>query len=229
MRTPATAHSAVPQRSRPAAPDRGNVNILIDPLPSSLVIDGRAYPIDSNFRASILFEQLIMDGSLTDEEKAYQILDLYFTDGIPSNTEAAFGEIEWFYRCGFVDGPGRESKDDEDDESAEPTPPPNQKRIYDFDIDAPRIFAAFWSQYRIDLNEIKYLHWWKFSAMFQALHEDEEIMQIMSYRSMDLSKIKDKDSRNRYAALQRKYALPIGKTVEEKISMAGNAFAGGWR
>ena len=39
-------------------------------------------------------------------------------------------------------------------------------------------------------QDIKYLHWWKFKAMFKSLKEDTEIVKIMRYRSMDLSKIK---------------------------------------
>lgn len=32
--------------------------------------------------------------------------------------------------------------------------------------------------------------------MFKALKEDNEIVKIMGYRSMDLSKIKDKEEKN---------------------------------
>ena len=45
-------------------------------------------------------------------------------------------------------------------------------------------------QYKIDLNSIKYLHWWKFKALFNNLNENIQFSKIMSYRAMDLSKIK---------------------------------------
>ncbi|WP_242840658.1 Gp15 family bacteriophage protein [Clostridium hydrogeniformans] len=44
-------------------------------------------------------------------------------------------------------------------------------------------------QYGADLQNVEYLHWWK----FKALKEDNEIFKIMGYRYMDLGKIKDKE------------------------------------
>ena len=38
----------------------------------------------------------------------------------------------------------------------------------------------------------------------------------MGYRAMDLSKIKDKDMRKQYKALQEEYKLPDMRTEEEK-------------
>lgn len=199
-------------------------NLLIDELPTTVEVGSKTYDIESNFRTSILCEMLLQDREISDEQKAITMLDLYFGQSIPNDIEGAFDAIIWFYRGG--DEPEQEQQEAE---SEQPTPPIRAQRVYDYDIDAPLIYAAFQSQYGIDLNAIEYLHWWKFLALFQSLHEDELIAKIIGYRSADLSKIKDKDTRNRYAALKRRYALPNPMTNEEKIAMAGSVFAGGRR
>lgn len=57
-----------------------------------------------------------------------------------------------------------------------------------------------------------------------GLKEDCKFVKIMSYRSVDLSKIKDKEERKRYKDLQKIYALPDMRTKEQKESDFGKAF-----
>ena len=68
------------------------------------------------------------------------------------------------------------------------------------------------------------LHWWKFKALFQGLKEDNKIVQIMGYRGMDLSKIKDKEERKHYKRLKKLYALPDMRTEEQKEADFAGAF-----
>ena len=79
-------------------------------------------------------------------------------------------------------------------------------------------------QYKIDLNNIKYLHWWKFKALFNSLNKNTHFVEIMGYRAMDLSKIKDKEEKKRYKRLQKIYALPDMRTEEQKEADFGKAF-----
>ena len=79
-------------------------------------------------------------------------------------------------------------------------------------------------QYKIDLQDIKYLHWWKFKAMFDGLNENTKMAEIMSYRAMDISKIKDKEEKKRYKNLQEAYSLPDMRTTEQKEADFGRAF-----
>lgn len=86
------------------------------------------------------------------------------------------------------------------------------------------IYTAFKTQYNIDLEEIEFLHWWKFKAMFNGLKSDNKIVEIMGYRAIDLSKIKDKEEKKRYKELKRIYALPDMRTQEQKESDFACAF-----
>ena len=114
--------------------------------------------------------------------------------------------ILWFYRCG-------EDIKEKTDKKSKST---NKKQIYSYEYDAKYIYSAFLDQYGIDLNEIDYLHWFKFKALFEGLKSDNKICEIMSYRSIDLSKIKNKEEKKKYKQLQRQWALPDNRTIEEK-------------
>lgn len=177
-------------------------NLLLDKLP--ITING--LKINTNFRNSILFELLMQDVSLTKEQKIMQAINIYFEDFDTLNN--AIDSMLIFFNCGI------ENTEKE---------PKNSKAIYSFEHDATHIFSAFLSQYQIDLNSIKYLHWWKFRALFNNLNEDHLFSKIMSYRAMDLSKIKDREQRKYYRELQIKYRLPDNRTRQEKEREFANA------
>ena len=192
--------------------------MLIDPLPRTVELDGRDFPIETDFRTAILFELLVQDKAMTKEEKAIYALQLWFPTEMPENLEDATDKMLWFYTCGKI-----ESNEQATNKSQKAS---ISKRIYDFDVDAELIYAGFLTQYSIDLQDIEYMHWWKFSAMFMGLEEDREISKIMQYRAIDLSSIKNKAERKHYAELQAKYRLPDNRSTEDKEAIAGALFAG---
>lgn len=197
-------------------------NILLDVLPETVEVDGKSFFIDSDFRTCIIFEKVISDGTLSNRDKVEDMVSLFFTDERPSSLEGATNAILDFYRCG--EAPKKEPPKRKKNGNVELKP----KMIYDYEYDAPYIYAAFLTQYRIDLNEIEYLHWWKFQALFKSLEGHNKIAEIMSYRAADLSKIKDKEERARIARLKNIYELPENLTFEEKVARAGSAFGGGF-
>ncbi len=77
---------------------------------------------------------------------------------------------------------------------------------YDFAIDGPLIYAAFWQAYGIDLNNVE-LHWWEFMALFRGLPEECRICKIMEYRTANTSKM-PKETKEEYDKYRRVYALP---------------------
>ena len=194
-----------------------NANMLIDPLPTTVEIDGRDIPIQTDFRTAILFEMLVQDKTISKEEKAAYALQLWFSEGIPDNLDEATDKMLWFYTCGKTESVEQAAN------KAQKTS--IDKRIYDFDIDAELIYAGFLTQYGIDLQD-EDMHWWKFSAMFAGLEESREISRIMQYRAIDLGTIKNKAERKHYAELQAKYRLPDNRSTEDKEAIAGALFAG---
>src|SRR5690606_2793773 len=111
------------------------MNILIDLLPEHVEIDGKKYPINTDFRISILFELLMQDRSILDKEKVYMALDLYYPQ-MPHDLVQAVDKMLWFYRCG---------KDDEDDSvrNGSSTGSGRAGMIYSFEHDAEYIYSAF--------------------------------------------------------------------------------------
>lgn len=192
-------------------------NLLIDTLPDTVMVDGREFSIRSDFRISVMFELLIGDGELSQKQKLRNTLELYYEE-IPDNHEEAIEQVLTFYACG---------KQRKNSGSSSEKSKGFKSPIYSFEYDDGLIFSAFYDQYGIDLNEIEYLHWWKFKAMFDALKSDNEIVKIMSYRATDLNSIKDKAERRRIAKLQAIHAIPNNMSYEDKVSAAGAIFGGG--
>lgn len=180
------------------------MNLLIDLLPTTVDIEGIEYEINSDFRTSILFELLMQDVEIEVEEKIIQALQLYYKQ-CPNNIEEAINKMLWFYSCGK-----------ENDLKSNSKTGSNSEKIYDFNYDDEYIYSAFLDQYGVDLNEIEYLHWWKFKAMFKALKEDNEIIKIMGYRSIDLSKVEDKKQKEFYKKMKKIYEIPIAISKDEK-------------
>ena len=193
-------------------------NILLDALPTSVQIDGTDYPIDTNFRTGIQFEMLLGNNTLKTEEKVIVALKMYYTEGIPRNVREAVNAITDFYRC------GAEPKQHGETTAKSAIGRRRMDKIYDFDVDASLFYAAFLTQYGIDLNEVNYLHWWKFMAMFEGLNRDHESQRIMQIRATDLSTIENAKERQRIMRLQNRYRIDAGLSTEEKNTIAGSVF-----
>ena len=73
------------------------MNILVDLLPIAVEIDNKNYEINSDFRTSILFELLMQDKSIGEEDKIFMALQLYYPV-IPENINEAIEQMLWFYR-----------------------------------------------------------------------------------------------------------------------------------
>lgn len=185
------------------------MNILVDKLPTEY----EGLKVNTNFRSFILFELLMQDRKLSKKEKIIVSLNLFY-DEIPQDIKKAIDGIVWFYTR------GKKIKQNNDTNSKNN----NKKNIYSYEYDADYIYTAFLDQYGIDLNEIDYLHWFKFKAMFEGLKSDNKICEIMGYRAIDINKIKDKEEKKKYKKLQKEWALPDDRTEEEKEKDFAEAF-----
>jgi hypothetical protein len=201
------------------------LNILIDKL--STILKNRVGDIEFNtdFRTGMLFEMLMQDRNLDKQIKLIQAIKLYYPHPEQiKDFEKAYDDIIWFYTCGKSDFENKDQDKSEKESKKKKTKSPKDERIYDYEYDDGYIYSAFLQQYEIDLQEIKYLHWWKFKSMFDALNKDTKIVEIMEYRAIDLGKIKDKDEKNRYKKLKKIYQLPDMRTEAQKESDFGSSF-----
>lgn len=191
------------------------MNMIVNRL--SDILESRVGKVEFNtdFRISILFELLMQDDTVSEQNKIMQSLRLYYPrlEQI-TNVNKAIEDVIWFYRCGKeLANSNKKGKNGK-----------QGKQIYSYEFDDDYIFCSFMQQYKIDLQDIKYLHWWKFKAMFDGLNENTKMAEIMGYRAMDISKIKDKEEKKRYKNLQEAYSLPDMRTAEQKEADFGRAF-----
>jgi len=174
------------------------MNILLDPFPETVDVDGTPWSIRLDFRTGIRFELLMQDSTLTDTEKLSRALSLYYPH-IPPDVSAAVDGLLWFYSCGHMEGKGPE-------EHAGKPAAKKPKRVYCFRQDAELIYAAFLATYGIDLNAAGGLHWWAFRALFAALPAECEFCKVMGYRAADTTGMSKKQKQH-YDRLKRLYAL----------------------
>lgn len=193
------------------------MNILVDTLPETVIVDNREYRIRTNFRIFILFELLWQDDSLELREKLKRSFGLCFSDEIPRNYEAAANALMWFYKCGKEDSPQKKAV----------AARRGKTRIYSFDYDDDYIYAAFMSQYGINLQRIKYLHWWEFRAMFNSLTNSNEFVKIMEYRGVDLTEDMPAGQKAFYRKMKLIHGLPLPKDEEEKQRAIEDALMNG--
>lgn len=192
------------------------MSIIIDDLQVTLQNRIGNIKFNTDFRISILFEMLMQDTSIDKKEKIAEALKLYYPNIKQiKNFEKAIKDMLWFFRC------GREELANSNKEKNNKS---NNKQIYSYEFDDSYIYSAFLQQYNIDLQDIEYLHWWKFKALFEGLSKDTKIVEIMGYRAIDISKIKDKEEKARYKKLKKIYSLPDMRTAEEKEVDFGRAF-----
>lgn len=175
-------------------------NILTQRFPVSITVEGEKCYLKTDFKRWITFELVIANPSLKDEQKLAVILPLCLKK-LPSSLDKAVKAC-----CEFYSGNKGESNF-ENSLSTKPT--------YSFLYDSELIYAAFMSQYKIDLACTN-MHWYKFRALFKGLNSDNKISEIMYYRNMDLSGIKDAELREKYRKLKKLWALPDFRTEREK-------------
>lgn len=183
------------------------MNILIDKNPSSVNIDGVEHTINCDHRTSILFEMAIKDPELSEIDKLFTALSLYY-DNIPDNIEEAWNAILWFYTLGELDG-----KVDEGDSNINNSPPkPKEEEIYSFEHDGDYIFSSFLYAYKIDLANEE-LHWWSFMKLFNTLPEDTIMKKIIEIRNTKITPSMSKEEKANWRKLKRMYKLPVNESL----------------
>lgn len=187
------------------------MNLLSDePLPTAFEYDDTVYEMHTDFREWIKFEMLMTDEDIPQELKGGLLLQLIFPVVPPAPDVGSF--LIWFYSCGKKAAKVRHNG------KAVPAHNTNAA-IYSYEYDDGYIYAAFKELYGIDLNTIEYLHWWKFRALFKALH-DCKLTEIMGYRAAKIDSKLPEKQKARLTELKHIYALPKSLSEQAKIAEA---------
>lgn len=190
------------------------INMLLDDLPESVEVQGIIYPVNWGYRAMILIEIAMFDTGREEEQRVLDALNIFYLNRIPPDLPAALDMLLWFHRCG---------KKEKKEETKKGAPAKKQtKRSYCFEQDAPYIYAAFLTQYGIDLNKTQNtgLHWWKFHAMFESLDENLKLCKIMYYRVASLNGLSS-EKRKFLIEMKKLYALEeANQNLDDKMKLA---------
>lgn len=186
-------------------------NPILDEAPGTFY----DYPVQTDFRQGLRFFKAVADKSLSDEEKNRVILAVFFgkdEDGFivqPEPRNEIWDFINW-YISGGEDKKGSSGK-----------------RVFDFNEDSGRIYAAFLQTYRIDLSDEKVkMHWWKFLALFNALPEDTMLMKVIDLRGKKAPKYADNEYKNDLRKAQRQFALENGGDDAASLGAVMKSWAG---
>ena len=195
------------------------MNILIDnlELPDQVEVNRKWYEIRTNYRISILFELMMQDDSLDARTKVRKALDLYYPV-IPDDVNGAVDAALWFYKCG---------KEETSRQRRMVSRSGKKGQVYSFEHDAGYIYAAFLSQYKIDLQEVSDMHWWRFRYLFNSLSKDTEFVKIMEYRSTEISDKMTNEQKDYYRKMKLIHDLPLPKDEEEKQQAIEDALMNG--
>jgi hypothetical protein len=184
-------------------------NILIDELPRTVIIHGEEWPIDWGYRASMLCEIDLFSMNKEDDQKMFEVLNIFYKNNVPDDLEEAMNQFLYFFKGGI----------NENNEGLGPSR--NSNRAYDFDQDASMIYAAFRSQYGINLNKTKNqeLHWWEFLAMFNSLNEEHLLSKVMYWRTVNLKDV-SKSEKKFVRAMKKRYAIKSEQIkVDSKLKL----------
>lgn len=179
-------------------------------LPTSVEVDGSTYEIRSDFRAALDICVALNDPDLTEQERAYTVLDIFYP-AFQDMPEEHYQEAK--NQClDFIGGGG-------------PKNPGKTPKVIDWEQDFPLIVAPINRVTGKEIRSTEYLHWWTFLAAYQEIG-DCTFAQVVRIRDhLARGKKLDKQDqewyrRNRHLVdFKRKYT----SADEELLKMWGGA------
>lgn len=185
-------------------------------LPKYVKVSDSQIELNTDYRAWIEYEQLMLDEDMDSVEQIEKIVSTCLKDEVILESleelEELFEELLWFYSLGKDDVKEKVEKEGKDKEADF-----NQgaKMVYSFEHDWSYIYSAFMECYNINLFK-ENLHWWEFKSLFESLNDKCKFSKILSYRSMKISSKMSKEEKKFYRQMKKIYALPDERTAEEK-------------
>lgn len=177
------------------------MNILAERFPTSVEIGGREYALNTDFRIGLKCILAWEDPELTAREKTLIMLRLLYKE-IPPDTQKACELAVFFLNCG----------EEKAGEGSEPLP----QRLYSFTRDAKYIYSAIRQTHGVDLETVKYLHWWKFCYFFLDLDPDCMFSQMLHLRQQKQRGKLTREERAVYNRLRDILELPREKDAETR-------------
>ena len=171
------------------------MNILTDKLPESVVLKGKSYKINADFKTAVKILSFAENNSGI-KLLIYALKTFYVQ--LPESIELAIEGMNSFYNF----SPGRSGS--------------GGGELFSLNKDADLIFSSFMSQYGINLAEDNF-HWYVFLALLKGLCGDNVFSKVVGIRSLDISEIKDAKQKAYFSELKQKYSLSGALTIDEGL------------
>ena len=176
--------------------------------PKYVKIGDKKYKINTDFRVAIECQEIALDDSIGDFERALAIIYKLFGDnGLDdsNNYEKLLELAQKYLSCGKeVDSKTNEEPD------------------MDFIQDMPYIKASFRSDYNINLDDEE-MHWWEFYDLINGLSNSEMgnccvLNRIRNLRTFDTKDIKDQKELAKINEAKKQVALKK-RTVKKNLTV----------
>ena len=179
------------------------MNLICDKLPDSLLVDGECYFINTDFKVWLKIQSLLNQRS---ESCFIKALCLCFKKMPKDIGKATVAMLDFLMRG---ENPDKKKK--------------SGVKLYDLDIDSGLLLSSFLAFYHMDLRSAN-MHWYVFLELVSSLPEDSPFSKAVYYRSVDLSKIKDKEQKKYYRKMKSLYHLT--QVVDDSVvaDALGGAF-----
>lgn len=173
--------------------------------PKYVKIGEKKYKINTDFRVAIECQEIALDDSIGDFERALAIIyKLFGDDGLDDNNnyEKLLELAQKYLSCGKeVDNKTNEEPD------------------MDFIQDMPYIKASFRSDYNINLDDEE-MHWWEFYDLINGLSNSEMgnccvLNRIRNLRTFDTKDIKDQKELAKINEAKKQVALKKREVKKE--------------
>ena len=173
--------------------------------PKYVKIGEKKYKINTDFRVAIECQEIALDDSIGDFERAVAIIyKLFGDDGLDdsNNYEKLLELAQKYLSCGKeVDNKTNEEPD------------------MDFIQDMPYIKASFRSDYNINLDDEE-MHWWEFYDLMNGLSNSEMgnccvLNRIRNLRTFDTKDIKDQKELAKINEAKKQVALKKREVKKE--------------
>lgn len=179
--------------------------------PEYAEVNGRRYKINTDFRYAIRCNQIALDDSIGDTERALGLLVTLFGEkglDYPEDYEKLITVAKKYLCCGEE-------------------PISGEKQDMDFIQDEKYIKSSFKYDYKYDPYKQKYIHWYEFYNDLSNLSNSEMgdccvLNRIRNIRNFDTSKIKDQEEKKKIEKAKKMVALhkvsePKREFTEEEI------------
>lgn len=178
--------------------------------PKFAEIEGRKYPINTDYRIALRCFEVVEDEGISDIERAYAIIYLLFGFISEKNQEDFLKAAKMYLQCG------------------EPDEQCASERDMDLNLDFKYIIPSFRSDYGIDITG-ENMHFWRFIQLIQGLTPNCALSRVREIRNYDVSTISDPNLKRKIYDAKAALALPEKYTSEEQdmINRFNELFSGG--